>query len=555
MRLRLSTLLGVLGLFVLTVSGGGGADPAQVTADEQTVKKATIGTDGPSLLKFFQSRTLNENQAERVLTLIQQLGSDSFIQREQASTDLVKMGDIAIPLLRRDGITSPDVEIARRSTQCLELLERNPSNLLAAAAARLLAVRQPDATSEILLAYLPFADDDLVVEEVSATLAAVALRDGKPDSALLEALDEDQPLRRGVAAEALIRGIKGTIPAEVRKLLVDPMPEVRMRVALALVEAKDKEAIPVLIDLLGELPSTESWKAHEMLFRLARDQAPTLPLGDKPEERRKCRDAWNAWWLAHGQELDLTDFDLVPRELGLTVVAYLDANNTTGRVAEITKEQKVNWQLTGLNYPVDAQVVGKDRILVAEHRLNRVTERDLKGTIIWQHTVNYPVACQRLLNGNTFIACRNQLVEVDANKKALFTYNRPNYDIVSARKSRNGEYVFVTTNGLYIRLNARGQEVKSFPIGRVQNYSTIDMTPTGHVIIPLTSENRVVEYDGEGRLLWSVDFQFPTSAMRLPSGNTLLSSMNTQRVVEINRRGQVVWEHKPPGRPLHAFRR
>ena len=63
----------------------------------------------------------------------------------------------------------------------------NSSVLLMAAACRLVAIRKPTGAAEVLLAYLPCAPDEAVVNEVRAALAAVAMRDGKPEVVLLQA--------------------------------------------------------------------------------------------------------------------------------------------------------------------------------------------------------------------------------------------------------------------------------------------------------------------------------------------------------------------------------
>jgi ApbE superfamily uncharacterized protein (UPF0280 family) len=51
-------------------------------------------------------------------------------------------------------------------------------------------------------------------------------------------------------------------------------------------------------------------------------------------------------------------------------------------------------------------------------------------------------------------------------------YNRPNYDIIGGQRLRNGQYAIVTSNGLFVRLDAAGKELKSFPIGQGLNSFT-----------------------------------------------------------------------------------
>jgi hypothetical protein len=73
--------------------------------------------------------------------------------------------------------------------------------------------------------------------------------------------------------------------------------------------------------------------------------------------------------------------------------------------------------------------------------------------------------------------------------------------------------------------------------------------------VPLYSRNQVVEYDGEGKPVWSAAVARPSSVERLPSGRVLVGSRLAMTVVEIDRRGEEVWRQRLNGRPLRASRR
>src|SRR5579875_1518840 len=82
-----------------------------------------------------------------------------------------------------------------------------------------------------------------------------------------------------------------------RKQLKDPSPLVRRQAALMLAEANDAEAIPVLIDLLAELPTEERRSVEEFLTQLAGEWAPVGALKSEDKIARQIhRDAWMAWW-------------------------------------------------------------------------------------------------------------------------------------------------------------------------------------------------------------------------------------------------------------------
>src|SRR5437763_827931 len=87
--------------------------------------------------------------------------------------------------------------------------------------------------------------DPTRADEARLALAAVAVKDGKPDPAIVAALSDKSPLLRGSAAEVLTRAGVASQKEAVRALLKDPEPSVRLRVGLTLARARDKEAMPV----------------------------------------------------------------------------------------------------------------------------------------------------------------------------------------------------------------------------------------------------------------------------------------------------------------------
>src|SRR5262249_27344500 len=157
------------------------------------------------------------------------------------------------------------------------------------AATRLLAQRRPDGAVETLLQFVPMAENDAVLDQIRKTLPELALRDGKPEPALLAALDDKLSVRRAVAAETLAQLGRHSPVARLRKLLQDPVPSVRLRVALGLAPGQDEEAVVQLIQLLGELPTPQAKLAEDYLLELAQEQAPQAPLGNEEATRKKAR--------------------------------------------------------------------------------------------------------------------------------------------------------------------------------------------------------------------------------------------------------------------------
>jgi HEAT repeat protein len=507
-------------------------------------------SEGGAPLEEIRKRTLTDDTRGKALALLKKLGDESFNVRETAQNDLEAMGVAVIPILRQNA-RDPDPEISARCRKCLEDLEKKKALPISAVAIRLLALRKPKGSAEALLAYVPSAEDEAITTEVQTALNAVAYPEGKPDPVLLAALEDKTAMRRASAGEALAQSPDPEQRAVVRKLLKDTDPTVRLRVALALAQTRDKEAMPSLIASLADAPFDNASQVEAFLRQTAGDKAPKETLSADDESRRKCRDAWAAWWKDNSATVELARQMETKRMLGYTLIVM--ANNM--RICEIGLDGKERWHIEGLQNPWDAHVLPRNRVLIAEFNGSRVTERNLKGDILWQKQCNNPISCQRLANGNTFIAMRNQLIEVNRDGKEVFTFNRQNYDIMGAQKLKDGQIVFFTNGGMAVRLDAKGKEVKSFAIGHMP-WGGGDVLPNGRIVVPQWQANKVVEYDADGKSVWEVAFQWPSSVMRLPNGNTLVASQNSNKVAEFDRSGKSVWEHQcNNGQPFRVRRR
>lgn len=512
-------------------------------------------TDGPALLAAFRSQCLTPEAQVRVRTLIDQLGDNSFKLREQAVAELVTVGPRAVPALR-EAARGGDLEKVRRAETCLARIAQAQAHF-PQAAPRLLALRRPPGAVAALLDFLPFAESEAMIDEVSLALKAITEQEGRAEPELMRALADVDPLRRGVAAEALARASLTEVLPEVRKLLADRELLVRLRAAVALVRGGDRQAVPALIQLVGELPARQSWPAQDLLFQLAGENLPQLSAGEGPQAQFQQRDAWAEWWRKHGESIDLAKQSVEPPPLGYTLLVQIEPNNNRGRVVELGRDGKPRWQIDNLQFPVDAQVLGGTRVLVAEYNGRRVTERDLKGQILWQKD-NLPGSvtnAQRLRNGNTFIATENTLLEVNPAGTSVFSH-QVGGGITAAYKLPNGEIICLLQQGRCLRLDSRGKELKSFPSGRGGGWTSgLDLLPNGRILISQPDRNLVSEFDLEGKQLWQANAPSITTATRLSNGHTLVASYDGRRVYELDRAGKQVWEHRDNHATFRARRR
>ncbi|MHB1426159.1 MAG: HEAT repeat domain-containing protein [Gemmataceae bacterium] len=508
-------------------------------------------TDGDSLLAALRGCTPTDADRRAIRGLIVKLSSDDFSVRETASHELYALGRRSLPQLREEA-ANKDAEAARRAKSLVEQIEQDAEHRLPPASIRLLGLRKPAGAVEALLAYLPYAEEETLSLEVQKSLTALALHQGKPAPALVRALTDPQPPLRAAAAAALLGGGGVEGRAAVRGMLKDKSALVRMRVALAMAMARDKDGVAELIDLLTVLPGDQVGQVEDALFQLADDTAPQVPLGSEPAAKKKCRDAWAAWWKSNAGRVDLSRLTARPW-YNFTVIC--DCSNH--RVYEIDRNGKERWSIPGVMFPVDACVVPGNRVLIAEWSGNRVSERDLQGKILWSRNVANPVNVQRLPNGNTFIATNNSILELDRAGKDVYTLNNVPGSITAAYRARNGNIICIAQNGSQcLILDTTGKQLKQFASNRDGGWTSgLDLLPNGHILITQPNRNKVSEYDTDGKLIVEVDAPLATTATGLPNGHFLIGSHQGMRAFEVDRSGKVVWEHKSNGNIFRARRR
>jgi HEAT repeat protein len=521
------------------------APDAEEAADARALKDAGVGDDGPALLAFFRSRTLNDADRRRLDDLVGQLAAEDFETREKATQELKKRGPSALAPLRR-AAEHPDLEVSRRARDVIAFLEEGPGAGLPLAAARLLARRAPADAVPVLLAYLPFAEDETVEDEALAALLALTAL-GKADAALADALRAPSAVQRGAAAHVLGRKGDDRQREAVAGLLADKEAKVRLRAALALLGARDRRAVPTLISLVGDGPLDLAWQAEEVLIRLAGDEAPAA--AGRGDDRRKARDAWLAWWRDKGDAVDLARFDDGQRLLGLTLAIEYN----TGRVWECGPDGKPRLDIRGLAGPMEAQILPGGRVLIAESNNRTVSVRDFKGAVLWSKVLDNgePTGAQRLPNGNIFVSTYGTALEYDPAGKKL-------YDVPLGGgsngiwKARNGHIIY-TTDAEIVEIDTAGKKLRGVPIPRQSMWVGVQDLPGDRFMVCNSSTGQVLEVSGAGKVLWEGNVSGACGVCRLPNGHTLIGTAN--KVVELDRLGKSVWEKPTDGYVRRVHRR
>jgi hypothetical protein len=518
-------------------------DPELAEA-EQTLKDNKVATDNATLLDYFRKRTLTKAERDKLGSYVPQLGDEDFEVRRKAFAQLLRGGRGSLGFLK-EALKNSDIEIRRSAQKLINRIESGSETAVIGAAARILGERKPAGTVKVLLGYLPLAYDEPMREAIFDALARAGVKDGKADPLLVKALTDKEAVLRIAAVKALSKAADQR--QAIRPLLKDANPRVRYHTAHALVWNGDKTAVDTLIALLDKRSVEVAQQAEELLFQMAGDKPPEGTGISSPESCAASQKAWQAWWKDNSAKVDLAKLKQETRLQGITLIVEHDGNgkDNRGRIWACRKDGKVRWELdNGLGGPLDVRMLRNGRVLIAEFMGNRVTERDRKGKIVWEKALGAnAMSCQRLPNGNTFIATRSTIMEVDAKGKAVYTWLKG--DVYRAHKLPN-KHVLYTTSSQVIEVDATGKQLMAINMVGMAWGDAVPL-PNGRYLVSLYGAGKVVEVNKKGKVLWEVGIANPTTAQRLPNGNTLVSSGGNM-VVEFDRKGKQVWKQTLRGR-------
>ncbi len=196
------------------------------------------------------------------------------------------------------------------------------------------------------------------------------------------------------------------------------------------------------------------------------------------------------------------------------------------------------------------------------------------GKIVWQYSMPLKTEsggnqefddATQLPNGNIIFSRMSGAGMVSPDKKMLWHYDAPAGTEIHSIQAIGKDRVLMMRNGnpaeAMIINTVTGATEREIPIpttvhGTHGQFRHIRMTKTGTVLVPHLSEGKVVEYDQDGKAVWSVAAKSPWQAVRLKDGNTLIAGDSSRYAREVNPNGDTVWEFTQadaPGYKLGNF--
>ncbi len=245
-----------------------------------------------------------------------------------------------------------------------------------------------------------------------------------------------------------------------------------------------------------------------------------------------------------------------------------------GKTAIIGENGQAEWEYSGGSR--DGFILPNGNALIAwADRVEEVT-RDKRVVFSYRRSAENGElsTAQRLYNGNTLVTelgRKPRLLEVSpAGAVVLEVPLQPETDNVHmqtrmARQLRNGNFLVphllafavkeYARDGTVVRLmktdleELGGRPAENWPFTAIR-------LDNGHTLVSLTHGNKVVEFDGTGRVAWQVNnthvggrFKDPCGSQRLANGNTVVGSHGAGKgvsMIEVTPDHRVVWTSEHP---------
>jgi hypothetical protein len=167
-----------------------------------------------------------------------------------------------------------------------------------------------------------------------------------------------------------------------------------------------------------------------------------------------------------------------------------------------------------------------------------------------------------LSNGNILYAHQFGVTEITPEKKVVWNFDVPAGKEVHTAVPIGKDRVLYIMNGdpeAVVRVVniVTGAMEKEFPLEVKKPVSVhgqfrhARLTPAGTLLVSHMSQDKVVEYDSDGKAVWSFPAADPWSADPLANGNVLITDRIGVR--EVTRRGDTVWSWTPSDAPGYKF--
>jgi HEAT repeat protein len=299
--MRSATNILVLLSFLMAAETRAAAEdrPTDDSPDLAILRQLGAEPDRESASKVLRDLQPSDNQRERISTLITQLGSDEYRDREAATEALMRMPR---PPLRelKEAAKSEDAELRQRAMRILAGADEPSTSVVLFAACRVIAQKKLTGLTQDLLAAAVEADSEPARTAVRLAMMETAGPDDVP--ALSKALKAGH-IETRVAAIWGLTAARGPAAVEaIEPLLADEKqpPALRLAAAEAMAFYQRPSAASALVDLLDADDALIRAKSALLLRAVSGKQLDFAPDGPA-DQRARQRAKWVEWLKGDGR--------------------------------------------------------------------------------------------------------------------------------------------------------------------------------------------------------------------------------------------------------------
>lgn len=173
--------------------------------------------------------------------------------------------------------------------------------------------------------------------------------------------------------------------------------------------------------------------------------------------------------------------------------------------------------------------------------------------LVWEHPAPLSNDVWPLPNGNILFTAGDAVLEMTLAGDTVFHYKSANSHIFACQRLADGNtFIAECEDGRLLEVDPEGKILKSvtiLPEGEKKRKSFVRNArrlTNGHYLVAHYGGKKVAEYDEEGKSIW----EFPVSGgahsvVRLPNGNTMVAVADADknpRIIEVNPCKEIVWE-------------
>ena len=209
--------------------------------------------------------------------------------------------------------------------------------------------------------------------------------------------------------------------------------------------------------------------------------------------------------------------------------------------------------------PVRRVTLGRP-IALADNGKNLLHILDAQGNVVWQYPADRPRDVWVLPNGNVLFTYRTGVKEVTRAKRVVWQYQFPKTSEIHACQPLADGLVMIAESGpmRIVEVDRQGKICREVKLQSAETHKHRQMRccrklPNGHYLVGQYFDGVIREYDGKGTIVRDIKHPHAHAGLRLPNGHTLCSFGDAHRLVEYDTQGHVVWsveENDLPGCPL-----